>query len=49
LHTEAIKLYTDIGEEAERAVELAALGGLYLRMGDADRAIQTLRAAIVET
>ena len=48
LHTEALKLYTEIGEEAERAVELAALGGLYLRMGDAERALQTLRAAIVE-
>jgi tetratricopeptide (TPR) repeat protein len=48
LHTEALKLYTEIGKEAERAVELAALGGLYLRMGDADRALQTLRAAIVE-
>ena len=48
LHTEALKLYTKIGEEAERAIELAALGGLYLRMGDAERALQTLRAAIVE-
>jgi len=48
LHTEALKLYTEVGEEAERAVEMAALGGLYLRMGDAERALQTLRAAIVE-
>ena len=48
LHTEALKLYTKIGEEAERAIELAALGGLYLRMGDAERALQTLRAAMVE-
>jgi tetratricopeptide (TPR) repeat protein len=48
LHTEALKLYTDNGEQDERAVELAALGGLYLRMGDAERALQTLRAAIVE-
>lgn len=48
LHTEALKLYTENGEQDERAVELAALGGLYLRMGDAERALQTLRAAIVE-
>jgi len=48
LHTEALKLYTDIGAEGERAVEMGALGGLYLRMGDAERALQTLRAAIVE-
>jgi len=48
LHTEALKLYTEIGEESERALEMAALGGLYLRMGDAERALQTLRAAIVE-
>ncbi len=48
LHTEALKLYTDNGEQDERAVELAALGGLYLRMGDAERALQTLRSAIVE-
>jgi tetratricopeptide (TPR) repeat protein len=48
LHTEALKLYTEIGKDAERAGELGALGGLYLRMGDTDRALQTLRAAIVE-
>jgi len=48
LHTEALKVYTENGEEAERAVEMAALGGLYLRMGDAERALATLRAAIVE-
>jgi tetratricopeptide (TPR) repeat protein len=48
LHTEALKVYTENGAEAERAVEMAALGGLYLRMGDAERALQTLRAAIVE-
>lgn len=48
LHTEALRVYTEIGKEAERAVEMAALGGLYLRMGDAERALQTLRAAIVE-
>jgi CHAT domain-containing protein len=48
LHTEALRLYTEAGEQDERAVELAALGGIYLRMGDAERALQTLRAAIVE-
>jgi len=48
LHTEALKLYTEIGKDAERAGELGALGVLYLRMGDPERALQTLRAAIVE-
>ncbi len=48
LRTQALDLYTKIGEEEERAVELAALGGLYFRMGDAGRALDTLRAAIVE-
>jgi tetratricopeptide (TPR) repeat protein len=48
LHTEALKVYTELGKESERTVEMSALGGLYLRMGDADRALQTLRAAIVE-
>ena len=47
LHTEALELYTKNGEESERAVELAAMGGLYFRMGDAGRALETLRAAIV--
>jgi len=48
LHTEALRLYTEIGSEGERAIEMGALGGLYLRMGDAERALQTLRSAIVE-
>ncbi|HEU5137210.1 MAG TPA: CHAT domain-containing tetratricopeptide repeat protein [Steroidobacteraceae bacterium] len=48
LHTEALRVYTEIGSQGERAIEMGALGGLYLRMGDAERALQTLRAAIVE-
>jgi CHAT domain-containing protein/tetratricopeptide (TPR) repeat protein len=47
LHTEALELFTKTGKEAERGTELAALGGLYFRVGDAERAIETLRAAIV--
>jgi CHAT domain-containing protein len=47
LHTEALELFTKVGDEDERATELAALGGLYLRVGDTNRAIETLRAAIV--
>ena len=35
LHAESLEIYTQIGEEDERAAELAALGGLYFRMGDA--------------
>ncbi|HYJ42231.1 MAG TPA: CHAT domain-containing tetratricopeptide repeat protein, partial [Steroidobacteraceae bacterium] len=48
LRLQALDLYTKAGEEEERAVELAALGGLYFRMGDAERALETLRAAIIE-
>ncbi len=47
LHTEALELYTKVGDQDERATELAALGGLYFRMGDAERALETLRAALV--
>ena len=46
-HTEAIQIYTALGEKDERAVGLSALGSLYFRMGDADRALATLRSAIV--
>ena len=45
MHTEALNLYTVRGKEAERATELAALGGLYFRLGDTERALETLRAA----
>jgi CHAT domain-containing protein/tetratricopeptide (TPR) repeat protein len=47
VHIEALDLYTTLGEQDERANELAALGGLYFRMGDTGRALETLRAAIV--
>jgi tetratricopeptide (TPR) repeat protein len=47
VHTEALELFTRIGDEDERATELAALGSLYFRVGDTNRAIETLRAAIV--
>jgi CHAT domain-containing protein len=46
LHTEALEVFTEVGDEDERATELAALGGLYFRIGDTDRALATLRAAI---
>jgi tetratricopeptide (TPR) repeat protein len=48
LRTQALEIYTTLGEQDERAVELAALGGLYFRMGDPGRAIETLRAALIE-
>jgi tetratricopeptide (TPR) repeat protein len=47
LHTEALEIYTGLGEEDERAAELSALGGLYYRMGDAQRALETLQAASI--
>lgn len=46
VHTEALALFTKVGDQDERATELAALGGLYFRIGDTDRALDTLRAAI---
>ncbi len=47
LQSEALDLYTKVGDEDERAAALSAIGSLYLRMGDAERALETLRAAIV--
>jgi CHAT domain-containing protein/tetratricopeptide (TPR) repeat protein len=46
MHARALAIYTRIGEEDDRAVELAALGGLYFRMGDTRRALETLQDAI---
>src|SRR5262249_49956292 len=46
LHNEALTLFTAQGKETERATELAALGGLHFRIGDAQRALGILRAAI---
>jgi CHAT domain-containing protein len=46
LQLEALALYTKMGEEYERASALVTLGGLYLRMGDANRALDTSRAGI---
>lgn len=48
LHTEALGLFTRVGDQDERATELAALGGLYFRIGDTHRALETLRSAIEE-
>jgi len=48
LRTQALEIYTKIGEQDERAVELAALGKLYFQMGDPGRALETLRAALIE-
>ena len=46
LHTEALDLFTRLGQQDERATQLAALGALYFRVGDTHRALETLRAAI---
>ena len=48
LRTQALELYTKIGEEDERAVELAALGGLYFRMGDPERALRNAARRLIE-
>ena len=48
LHTQALELFTRLGEKSERATQLTALGTLYFRVGDANRALETLRAAILE-
>ncbi len=46
LHTEALDLFTRLGQQDERATQLTALGALYFRVGDTHRALETLRAAI---
>jgi CHAT domain-containing protein/Tfp pilus assembly protein PilF len=48
LHTEALALFTRLDQKSERATQLTALGTLYFRVGDAHRALETLRAAILE-
>ncbi len=48
LHTQALELFTRLGQKGERAMQLTALGTLYFRVGDAHRALETLRAAIQE-
>jgi CHAT domain-containing protein len=45
VQTEALAIYTEIGQEDERAVMMSALGGLYFRIGDTERALATLRLA----
>jgi CHAT domain-containing protein/Tfp pilus assembly protein PilF len=46
LHTEALELFTRLGQQEERATQLAALGALYFRVGDTHRALETLRSAM---
>ena len=48
LHTEALDVFTRLDQKDERAMQLTALGALYFRVGDAHRALETLRAAIQE-
>jgi CHAT domain-containing protein len=47
LHTEAIGIATSLHNDADLARNLVALGGVYFRMGDVGRALETLRAALV--
>ena len=46
LHTDALEMYKQQGQELEQGRELAALGGLYFRTGDLPRSLDTLRTAI---
>jgi CHAT domain-containing protein/tetratricopeptide (TPR) repeat protein len=46
LHAEALEIFTRKGDQDERATQMAALGALYLRVGDTNRALETLRATI---
>jgi CHAT domain-containing protein len=48
LHTEALAMYTRLGQKPESANQLVALGTLYFQVGDAHRALETLRAASFE-
>jgi tetratricopeptide (TPR) repeat protein len=45
-HNRALEIYRTLDEKSEIAIEYAQLGSLYLRMGDASRALATLREAI---
>lgn len=46
LHTEALEVYAAHGQEMERARQLVALGALYFRTGDLQRALDASLAAI---
>jgi CHAT domain-containing protein len=46
LHTNALQMYTDQGQELEQSRQLLALGGIYFRTGDLQRSLETLRAAM---
>jgi tetratricopeptide (TPR) repeat protein len=46
VHNEALEIYKELDEKSEIAIEYAQLGSLYLRMGDASRALATLKEAI---
>jgi CHAT domain-containing protein/tetratricopeptide (TPR) repeat protein len=46
LHTDALQMYVAQDRPLEQAVQLVALGGLYLRTGDLQRSLDTLRSAI---
>ncbi len=48
LHVEAHNIFEELGEKSEAAVQRAQLGSLFLRVGDADRALKTLVLAISE-
>jgi tetratricopeptide (TPR) repeat protein len=45
-HNKALEIYKALDEKSEIAIEYAQLGSLYLRMGDAARALATLKEAI---
>jgi CHAT domain-containing protein/tetratricopeptide (TPR) repeat protein len=45
MHSEALEVFRARGAEADRGRELNAIGGLYMRVGELERAMETLRAA----
>ena len=46
LHKDALELFIARGDNALRAKELLAIGGLHLRIGDAKRALETLETSL---
>ena len=46
LHTNALQMYIEQGQELEQSRQLLALGGIYFRTGDLQRSLETLRAAM---
>jgi CHAT domain-containing protein/tetratricopeptide (TPR) repeat protein len=46
LHTNALQMYIEQGQQLEQSRQLLSLGSLYFRTGDLQRSLETLRAAM---